>query len=85
MWSDVHRGARNQMARLEEAIALTADAFAFYDANDRLILGNALYAQLSGGVKTLDGIRWPVKFTEIVGRVVPTAAASCWTCRRKSG
>ena len=44
--------ARAQLTRLQEAVALSAEAFAFYDADDRLILANDLYAQLCG-VKTL--------------------------------
>jgi signal transduction histidine kinase len=47
LWSDV-TAARAQFARLEEAIALTADAFAFYDSKDRLVMANALYAELVG-------------------------------------
>ena len=50
LWSDV-TAARAQMARLEEAVALSAEAFAFFDANDRLILANELYAQLCGACR----------------------------------
>jgi len=34
LWTDV-TAARAQMIRLQEAVALSAEAFAFYDANDR--------------------------------------------------
>src|SRR5690349_9074865 len=45
--------------------ALSAEAFAFYDADDRLILGNELYANLCG-VKALD---------ELIGRTFPEICA----------
>jgi two-component system, cell cycle sensor histidine kinase PleC len=47
LWSDV-TAARAQLARLQEAVALSAEAFAFFDAKDRLILANDLYAHLCG-------------------------------------
>ena len=47
LWNDVTH-ERHQFARLEEAIRLSADAFAFYDAQDRFVTGNELYAQLAG-------------------------------------
>ena len=52
LWTDV-TAARAQLARLQEAVALSAEAFAFFDAKDRLILANELYAHLCG-VKSLD-------------------------------
>ena len=39
LWNDV-TGERHQFARLEEAIRLSADAFAFYDARDNFVTGN---------------------------------------------
>jgi two-component system cell cycle sensor histidine kinase PleC len=53
------------MIRLQEAVALSAEAFAFYDANDRLILANDLYAHLCG-VQTLD---------QLMGKTFPEIAA----------
>jgi two-component system cell cycle sensor histidine kinase PleC len=47
LWNDVTE-ARHQFARLEEAIKISADGFAFFDAQDRFIAGNELYAQLTG-------------------------------------
>lgn len=47
LWNDV-TDARHQLARLEEAIRLSADAFAFYDSHDRFVTGNVLYSQLAG-------------------------------------
>jgi two-component system, cell cycle sensor histidine kinase PleC len=65
LWSDVTT-ARSQLTRLQEAVALSAEAFAFYDADDRLILANDLYAHLCG-VKTLD---------ELIGKTFPEICAS---------
>src|SRR6202012_4273346 len=64
LWTDV-TAARAQLARLQEAVALSAEAFAFYDANDRLILANDLYANLCG-VPRLD---------ELMGKTFPEIAA----------
>ncbi len=64
LWTDVTT-ARAQMTRLQEAVALSAEAFAFYDADDRLVLANDLYAHLCG-VKTLD---------ELIGRTFPEICA----------
>ena len=65
LWTDV-TAARAQMARLQEAVSLSAEAFAFYDPRDRLILANELYAQLCG-VKSLD---------ELIGKTFPEIAAA---------
>src|ERR1700750_2353303 len=65
LWSDVTT-ARAQLMRLQEAVALSAEAFAFYDADDRLILANDLYAHLCG-VKTLD---------ELIGKTFPEICAT---------
>ena len=64
LWTDV-TVPRAQLVRLEEAVALSAEAFAFYDADDRLILANDLYANLCG-VKGLD---------ELIGRTFPEICA----------
>jgi two-component system cell cycle sensor histidine kinase PleC len=87
LWTDV-TAARGQYARLEEAIALTGDAFAFYDADDRFIMGNALYAQLAG--VTLDSIRGE-KYAEVIrrvvesGRILVDGPAEEWMARRLRG
>ena len=47
LWSDVTQ-ARQMFARLETALAMSADAFAFFDAEDRLAVCNAQYATLGG-------------------------------------
>ncbi|HYJ36352.1 MAG TPA: PAS-domain containing protein, partial [Rhizomicrobium sp.] len=65
LWTDV-TAARAQLLRLQEAVALSAEAFAFYDADDRLILANELYAHLCG-VKAVD---------ELIGRTFPEICAT---------
>ena len=47
LWADV-TAARHQVTRLGEAIKLSADAFAFFDSQDRFLTGNPQYAQLAG-------------------------------------
>jgi two-component system cell cycle sensor histidine kinase PleC len=64
LWTDV-TAARAQLARLQEAVSLSAEAFAFYDANDKLILANELYAHLCG-VKTV---------RDLIGKTFPEIAA----------
>ena len=65
LWTDV-TVARAQLVRLQEAVALSAEAFAFYDSDDLLILANDLYAHLCG-VKTLD---------ELIGKTFPEICAT---------
>jgi signal transduction histidine kinase len=65
LWTDV-TAARAQLTRLQEAVALSAEAFAFYDANDKLILANDLYAHLCG-VKSLN---------ELIGKTFPEICAT---------
>jgi two-component system cell cycle sensor histidine kinase PleC len=88
LWTDV-TAARAQMARLQEAVSLSAEAFAFYDGNDRLILANDLYAQLCG-VKSLDELMGKT-FSEIAamvahsGRLVLNEPPEQWLERRLKG
>ena len=56
LWTDVTQ-ARHHLARLEEAVALSADAVVFYDKAERFLMGNDLYAQIAG-----------VKLEELRGR-----------------
>ncbi len=58
--------ARHNFMRLEDAIALSADAFAFFDARDRLAMCNALFAQLHGAAQQGELKGWT--FSEIVER-----------------
>ncbi|HEY5347928.1 MAG TPA: PAS-domain containing protein, partial [Rhizomicrobium sp.] len=67
LWSDV-TAARHQYTRLEDAIGMSADAFAFFDSHDRFVLGNDEYAKLASvpNATQLQG----QSFTEIVTRAV---------------
>ena len=47
LWSDVTQ-ARHAQARLEDAVALSADAFAFFDHDDRVAMCNERYAEFNG-------------------------------------
>ena len=47
LWTDV-TAARHVLGRLQNAIALSVDAFAFYDRSDKLILCNDEYAAING-------------------------------------
>lgn len=47
LWSDATR-ERHLLSRLEDAIELSADAFAFWDKDDELILANTVFAEMHG-------------------------------------
>jgi two-component system, cell cycle sensor histidine kinase PleC len=47
LWTDV-TAARHVLGRLQNAIALSADAFAFFNSKDRLVLCNGEYAEING-------------------------------------
>jgi len=47
LWTDV-TAARHAQSRLEDAVALSADAFAFFDQNDVLAMCNDRYARFYG-------------------------------------
>jgi signal transduction histidine kinase len=47
LWTDV-TAARHVLGRLQNAMALSADAFAFFDSKDRLVLCNGEYAEING-------------------------------------
>lgn len=87
LWNDV-TDARYQFSRLEQAIKLSADAFAFYDAQDRFVTGNDLYAQLAGeNLEALKGRR----FADIVSQVAQSGKLALdvtpgeWVARRLRG
>jgi signal transduction histidine kinase len=87
LWNDVTR-ERHQFARLEEAIRLSADAFAFYDAKDNFVTGNEIYLQLAGKPLTaLRGKSFEKIIREIVhsGRLTIDVAAENWIARRLRG
>jgi PAS domain S-box-containing protein len=66
LWSDVTQ-ARHHLGRLEEAIGLSADAVAFYDRDERFLMGNDRYAQLAG--TSLAELRG-ASFRDVVTRAV---------------
>ncbi len=87
LWSDVTQ-ARHHLARLEEAVALSADAVAFYDRNDRFLMGNDRYADIAGmRLEELPGRN----FTDVVthaartGRVALGMPLEDWLARRMAG
>jgi two-component system cell cycle sensor histidine kinase PleC len=47
LWSDATR-ERHALSRLEDAIELSADAFAFWNADDEMILANTVFAEMHG-------------------------------------
>ncbi len=51
LWSDATQ-ARHLLRRLETAVDLSADAFAFWDSGDRLVICNDLFAHLHGFATT---------------------------------
>jgi len=53
LWSDV-TDARIAQTRLEEAVSLTADAFAFFDKHDRVAVCNDAYAAFFGFPSKID-------------------------------
>lgn len=88
LWSDV-TAARAQLARLQEAVTLSAEAFAFFDSSDRLVMANELYAGICG-VASLDeimGLPFPQIAAEGVqrGRIVLEEAPEQWLERRLKG
>ena len=87
IWNDV-TAARHQFARLEQAITLSADAFAFFDSHDRFVAGNSLYAQLAGAA--LEQLRGQ-SFSDIIAKVAQSGSLALdstpedWIARRMRG
>jgi signal transduction histidine kinase len=87
LWNDV-TDARHQFARLEEAIKLSADAFAFYDAQDRFVTGNELYAQLADmPLESLKGMTFEKIISHVAasGRLALGMSTDQWIVRRLRG
>ena len=88
LWTDV-TAARAQLARLQEAVALSAEAFAFFDAGDHLILANDLYAHLCGvnGLDVLIGKTFPEIAAQVAysGRILLDETPEKWLERRLKG
>ena len=84
MWSDVTQ-ARNTLHRLEDAIALSADAFAFFDRTDRLVVCNQDFAALYGRpIERMRGMTFPEMIADAVrrGRVRIEGDKQAWINRR---
>jgi two-component system, cell cycle sensor histidine kinase PleC len=84
LWSDVTE-ARHALGRLEEAIALSADAFAFFDSRDRLVVCNREYAALHGrALEDMRGSEFGALIDAAVtsGRVLIDGDDAAWTQRR---
>jgi two-component system cell cycle sensor histidine kinase PleC len=84
LWADV-TAARHQVTRLGEAIALSADAFAFFDAQDRFLTGNAQYAQMAGlSLAELSGRTFERIITDAAysGRIALEVTPEEWIQRR---
>lgn len=68
LWADV-TAARQAFGRLEDAIELSADAFAFFDLADRMVVCNKEFAALYGrGVEQMKGIAFRDMITDAVER-----------------
>ena len=85
LWTDV-TAARHVLGRLQNAITLSADAFAFYDRNDALVLCNAEYAEINGKgtPEELIGRKFRDLVDDIAARrqIVMEAGAKAWVKRR---
>jgi two-component system, cell cycle sensor histidine kinase PleC len=84
LWTDVTQ-ARLNLNRLETALALTADAFAFYDRKDELILCNAEYAAVNGAssASALFGSPFEEVAERLVKIAVPDGDAGSWLAKRR--
>jgi two-component system cell cycle sensor histidine kinase PleC len=82
LWSDV-TAARHNQERLEAAIALTADAFAFYDRYDRLTLCNDTYAAVTGATTAdIKGVGFNDLVERIAAHVIPEPGRAAWVEKR---
>jgi PAS domain S-box-containing protein len=87
IWADV-TAARHQVTRLGEAIKLSADAFAFFDAQDRFLTGNPQYAQMAGfSLEELRGRTFETIITAVAhsGRLALDVTPGEWIQRRMRG
>jgi two-component system cell cycle sensor histidine kinase PleC len=84
LWTDV-TAARHVLGRLQNAIALSADAFAFFDSKDGLVLCNGEYAEINGAGAPEDLIG--LSFADLVrkqaarGLVTSTEGPQAWVER----
>ena len=87
LWADV-TAARHQVTRLREAIKLSADAFAFFDSQDRFLTGNPQYAQLAGlSLEELRGRPFEDIIRDVAhsGRLALDVTPEEWIQRRMRG
>jgi len=83
LWSDA-TAARHALGRLQKAIALSADAFAFFDRHDALVLCNEDFAALHGAAKpeALTGMNFrDLVLTQVKRGLVAAEDAQAWTER----
>jgi signal transduction histidine kinase len=85
LWNDV-TAARHAQTRLEEAVALSADAFAFFDHNDVLAMCNDRYAAFYGFTsanevigKSFAGL---MEGAKVSPRIAHTEPPEQWLARR---
>lgn len=84
LWSDV-TAAKNLMSRLEDAIELSADAFAFFDRNDRMVVCNHEFAALYGKpAAEMQNVEFRTMIADAVerGRVLIDSDKEAWIARR---
>jgi signal transduction histidine kinase len=85
LWSDVTQ-ARHTFMRQEDLVELSADAFAFWDRHDRLLLCNAAYAEIHG--HSSGEFMLNTSFEELMrsaisrGKFVIEGDAETWIARR---
>jgi two-component system, cell cycle sensor histidine kinase PleC len=84
LWTDVTQAQLN-LNRLQAALSLTADAFAFYDRKDELILCNDEYAAVNGAGNASE--LFGCHFDEVAERLVkiakPNSDAEAWLEKRR--
>jgi two-component system cell cycle sensor histidine kinase PleC len=82
LWSDATQ-ARHLLSRFEDTVELSADAFAFWDARDRLIHCNDGFAQLHGQqAATLRGTSFEALLRVARGRFAVEGDGESWIARR---
>ena len=84
LWADV-TAARQAFGRLEDAIELSVDAFAFFDRADRMVVCNKEFAALHGrGIEQLKGAAFRDMIADAVarGRVKIEGDKAAWIERR---
>jgi two-component system cell cycle sensor histidine kinase PleC len=83
LWSDATQ-ARHSQARLEDAIELTADAFAFFDAQDRIAMCNTGFAKLHGrsGPEEMARLNFADIVRDAVGLFAIDGSSEEWIARR---